>query len=84
MRPLEISNQLDELYAELKQVQGMHAETVCKRFNADSKEEYIEVLKDEIQALENYEGEDYDSDYDVWDDHGFANEADFLQYKFGA
>ena len=83
MKPTEISKQLDELYTELHVVQNMHEETVCKRFNADSKEEYIEVLKDEIQALENYQGEDYDSDYDVWDDHGFASEADYLQYKFG-
>lgn len=83
MKPTEISRELDELYTELRVVQNMHEETVCKRFNVDSKEEYIEILKDEIQALENYQGEDYESDYDVFDDHGFANEADYLQYKFG-
>ena len=83
MRPREISKQLDELYAELHEVQNMHEETVCKRFNADSKAEYIEVLKDEISALENYQGEDFNEEADVWDAHGFADEADYLQYKFG-
>ena len=24
-----------------------------------------------------------DDDYDEWDDHGFASEADYMRYKFG-
>lgn len=82
MKPQEISKQLDELYTELHEVQNMHEETVCRRFNTDTKAEYIETLKDEIQALEHYQGEDYEPE-DIWDAHGFADEADFLQYKFG-
>ena len=46
--------ELTELYAELKMVDSMSESDVCQRFNTDTKAEYIEILKDEIQFYENH------------------------------
>ena len=53
MRTIEqINNELDGLYQELEIVQSMSEETVRYRFNANSKKEYISILNEEIDALE--------------------------------
>lgn len=83
MRATEISNRLDELERELEEVKAMSEREVCEKCNVDSKDEYIAILEEEITALENFQCE-YDDDYDVWDDHGFANEADYIRWRYGA
>lgn len=50
---LSISSELDKLYYELDTVQSMSEESVKLTFNADSKGEYIELINEEIDSLEN-------------------------------
>ena len=83
MRATETSNRLDELERELEEVKAMSEREVCEKFNVDSRTEYIAILEEEITALENFQCE-YDDDYDVWDDHGFANESDYIRWRYGA
>lgn len=51
----------NELLTELQIVQSMEEDEVCKRFNADSKDEYIEILLEEI---EHYSPSPVDDEYD--------------------
>ena len=83
MRATEVSNRLDELERELEEVKAMSEREACEKFNVDSRTEYIAILEEEITALENFQCE-YDDDYDVWDDHGFASEADYNHWRYGA
>lgn len=50
---LSISSELDKLYSELDTVQQMSKEAVMLTFNADSKAEYIALINEEIDSLEN-------------------------------
>lgn len=83
MTRYEIEEELDKLYKELETVKNADEETVCRAFNADSKQEYIDLIQDEIDCYEAILADDEESDCDEWDAHGFANEADYLRYKFG-
>lgn len=74
---------LEELERELEDVNAMSESEVCEKFNVDSKAEYIEILEEEITALENCQCE-YDDDYEMWDGYGFANEADYIRWRYGA
>ena len=82
MRTIDISDKLDDCYRKLEEVKNMPEGEVCEKYNADSKSEIIAIIYEEIAALENYQTE-YD-DYDIWDDHGFANEADYVRWRYGA
>lgn len=85
MRATEISNRLDELERELEEVKAMSEKEVCEKCNVDSKDEYIAILEEEITALESYQCEyDENDDYDMFDDHGFANESDYVRWRYGA
>lgn len=84
MRATEISNRLDELERELEEVKAMSEREVCEKFNVDSRTEYIAILEEEITALENCQCEYDDDDYDMWDDHGFASETDYIKWRYGA
>lgn len=84
MRTTEISNHLDQLERELEEVKQMTENEVCEKFNADSKDDYIATIEEEMTALERYQCEYDDSDYDMWDDHGFASEADYIRWRYGA
>ena len=85
MRATEISNRLDELERELEEVKAMKESEVCEKCNVDSKDEYIAILEEEITALESYQCEyDENDDYDMFDDHGFANESDYVRWRYGA
>lgn len=53
-------NELDELRAELAEVEAMSDAEVCEAFNADSKAEYVGILLWEISRLE---AEDVEFDY---------------------
>lgn len=43
---------LNGLYAEFFKVSNMTNEEVCRRFNVDTKEEYVEILQWEIELEE--------------------------------
>ena len=62
MRPTEISQRLDDLQLELVDVKAMSEERACKEYNADSKQDIIDALQEEIDALESYRAEEYDDD----------------------
>lgn len=84
MTRTEVNNQLNDLYRELADIQLMTEEEVCKRYNADSKAEMIDMLNEEIAFWEN-EAEAFEEDeeeYDEWDAHGFANEADYTRWRY--
>lgn len=49
----QINSGLDKLYSELDTVQQMSEEAVMLTFNADSKAEYIALINEEIDSLEN-------------------------------
>ena len=84
MRATEVSNRLDELERELEEVKRMTESEVCEKFSADSKGDYITTLEEEISALEEYRCEYDDDDYDMWDDHGFSSEYDYIRWRYGA
>lgn len=48
-----INSELDKLYSELDTVQQMSEEAVMLTFNADSEAEYISLINEEIDSLEN-------------------------------
>lgn len=43
---------LDELYAELDEVQRMSEEAVMRKYNADCKDDIIRLILDDIENLE--------------------------------
>lgn len=47
-----IEKELGELYRELDMVQEMSEESVMQKYNSDSKEDIIDIINDDIQALE--------------------------------
>lgn len=57
---------LESLYEELKEVQSMTNNEVMKRYNTDSKEEIIQLIKEDIiieksKESDNDSGMDYDA-----------------------
>lgn len=84
MRTTEISDHLDELEKELEEVRGMTEKEACDAYMVNSKNEAIAIISEEITALERYQCEYDDDDYDMWDDHGFASEADYIRWRYGA
>lgn len=83
MTRYEIEEELDKLYKELETVKNADEETVCRAFNADSKQEYIDLIQEEIDCYEAILAGVEEPTCDEWDAHGFANEADYLRYRFG-
>ena len=84
MTRYEIEEELDKLYRELETVKNADEETVCRAYNTDTKQEYIDLIQDEIDCYEAIiTSADEQSTSDEWDAHGFANEADYLRYRFG-
>ena len=60
--------ELDELYKELDIVQSMSEDAVCMRFNVDSKQEYIDMLNEDIHRLEDaMDDMSCDDDYDDYE-----------------
>lgn len=84
MTRYEIEEELDKLYRELETVKNADEETVCRAYNADSKQEYIDLIQDEIDCYEAIiTSADKQFTCDEWEANGFANEADYLRYRFG-
>ena len=48
---------LDELYADLQELETLTEEQACIRFNTDSKDEIMGILLDEIKVIEDKENE---------------------------
>lgn len=84
MRTTEISDHLDELERELEEVKRMTEKEACDTYMVNSKSEAIAIIEEEITAYERYQCEYDDEDYDMWDDHGFASEADYIRWRYGA
>lgn len=52
MRTSEIKNQLDQLNAELESIRSMSEQDACEAWNVDAKQDIVEMIEDEISALE--------------------------------
>lgn len=48
----EIEEELDGLYKDLNFAYNADEETLCRAFNADSKQEYIKALTEEVNKYE--------------------------------
>ena len=86
MTRYEIEQELDELYKDLNTAYNSDEETACLLFNTDTKAEAIQVITDEIDCQEDWlkAMDEEEEPYDLWDDHGFANEADYVNWRYGA
>lgn len=73
-------NEAESLKADIEKAKSMTEEEMQSYFNTDdSKEEFISMLEDELKVAESHiENDDDFSNFDP----GFANEADYLRYKF--
>lgn len=86
MTRYEIEQELDRLYRDLDLAYNSDEETACLIFNVDKKIEAIQAITDEIDCHEDWlKAMDEEKEpYDLWDDHGFANEADYVNWRYGA
>ena len=78
-----IENEIISLKAEIAQCEQMTEQEVMETFNTDSKEEYLEVLREEL-AFYNKEYEENEIDDDDFNpvDCGFADMQDYINYKY--
>lgn len=53
-------------------------------FGTDTKAEALRMLVEEIDFYENALQEFDEPGGDTWDDHGFADEADYMRWRYGA
>lgn len=73
-------NEAISLINDINLAKSMTEEEMQSYFNTDdSKEDFISFLEDELRVAESHIDDDDDSSYI---DPGFANEADYLRYKF--
>lgn len=81
----EIERELNGLYRDLDTVNNVDEQTACLLFNVDQKSEAIQMIQDEISIREHWLAElEEEEPYDVYDDHGFANAADYARWRYGA
>lgn len=74
-------NEVITLTDDIEMAKSMTEEEMQSYFNTDdSKEEFISFLEEELKVAESHI-EDEDDDFS-YIDPGFANEADYLRYKF--
>ena len=90
MKEYETYRELEKLYEELDTARKADEQTVCLMYNADSKEEILRLINDEIAFYERRltEMEAGSREYgeeDGWTgvDPGFADEADYMRYRYG-
>lgn len=84
MTRYEIEQELDKLYIDLDLAYNSDEQTACLIFNVDEKKEAIRAITDEIDIYEDLLKAKDEEQYDLWDDHGFANEADYVNWRYGA
>lgn len=65
MTRCEIEQEIEKQEADLNIVEGSDEETACFLFNADSKSELIEAIKDEISFYKNLLKPDMSEDSDI-------------------
>lgn len=85
----EYEEELCKLYDERENIERLDEETVCRAYNADSKDEILQITEEEIryyeeklEAIEEWEEEEEDAER-TGVDPGFANMADYIRYKYG-
>jgi len=81
-----INKELDQLYKELDELTTMSCKQACKKYNFDYKSEATTAIQGEIEILENelHQIIDEEDEYDTFDAHGFANETDYVRWRYGA
>lgn len=86
MTRYEIERELDELYGDLNLAYNGDERTVCLTFNVDTRAEAIQMTVDEIDIRERWlaELDEEEEPYNEWDDHGFADAADYAHWRYGA
>ena len=52
MNKVQLQQGLNAIYIDLENVRSMSEEEVCKKYNADSKIEILEVIEEEIETYE--------------------------------
>lgn len=80
----EIEQTLNQLRKDLNTAYGCDEETARLLFSVDTKAEAIKAITEEIdfyeEALKKFDA----PDYDLWDNHGFADEYDYMRWRYGA
>ena len=61
----DLQLKLSELYDELHQVAHMEGSEVCRKYNAESKEDIIALINEEISSIKNELYEDFEELDDV-------------------
>ena len=84
MTRCEIEQTLNELYKDLNMVYNTDEETACVLFSVDSKAEAVKAITEEVDFYEETLREFDEPDCDPWDNHGFADEADYVRWRYGA
>lgn len=80
-----IEQELNRLYGELEKAEMANERSACILFATDSKAEALQAINGEIEYYEGLLDElDECGGYDPWDDHGFADEADYVRWRYGA
>ena len=73
------------MYNDLNTAYNSDEQTTCMLFNVDKKSEAIQAIVDEIDCHERWMSElDEEEPYDEYDDHGFADAADYARWRYGA
>ena len=62
MNKVQLQQGLNALYRDLENVRSMSEEEVCKKYNADSKIEILEVIEEEIATYESLLSPEYQED----------------------
>lgn len=52
MRTFQIEQQINELTAELESIRSMSEQEACEAWNVDAKQDIIDIIEEEISALE--------------------------------
>lgn len=74
-------NEVETLVNDINTVEAMSEAEMREFYNTDdSKEDFLEFLRDELEVAQKHIGNDDACDCGI--DEGFANEADYLRYKY--
>lgn len=81
----QINTELNSLYADKAMLFEMNEVQACNWFNVDCKREAEEVIEDDIAHYESLLTQKLDEEEsDYWSDNGFAGEADYNHWRYGA
>lgn len=75
-------NEVIKLQSEIEAAEAMTEAEIAQAFNAEDKEEYLSLLREELEyTLSLLQDDGCSGSENI--DCGFADESDFLRYKFG-